>query len=139
MYNDNGGLEDPGYNAAYRQAEKRVRAKLDFYTHLAVYVLVNGFLIIIYLTTGPIPGWYNYPWFVWSMFGWGIGLLFHYLAVFMTSHPNHEDTRRRMIEAEMRRMGTYPVQPDPNAGPTSSPYNKSSDPSSQNRFPPDQL
>jgi hypothetical protein len=99
---------DQQYQNAYRQAERRVKAKLGFYWHLASYVLVNGLLIMIYLVTGPIPNFYSYPWFVWPMFGWGIGLLFHFLGIFVFSNSSNEDNRRRMIEEEMRRMGAYP-------------------------------
>ncbi|HEX2912818.1 MAG TPA: 2TM domain-containing protein [Chloroflexia bacterium] len=104
MYNYSQGDSDPQYQEAYKQAERRVRAKLGFYWHLASYVIVNGLLIIVYLITGPVPGFYSYPWFVWPMFGWGIGLLFHYLGVFVFSNVNSEATRRQMIEAEMQRM-----------------------------------
>lgn len=109
MYNYPPG--NPGeqqYQAAYRQAERRVRAKLGFYWHLAAYVLVNGLLIVIYLITGPVPGFYSYPWFIWPMFGWGIGLLFHFLGTFVFGNVSSEENRRRMIEEEMRRMGAYP-------------------------------
>ena len=109
MYNYTpGNTSDPQYQSAYRQAERRVKAKLGFYWHLASYVLVNGLLILIYLITGPVPGFYSYPWFVWPMFGWGLGLLFHFVGVFVFSSVSSEDNRRRMIEEEMRRMGTYP-------------------------------
>ena len=130
MYNyDMGGAGDPQYMAAYRQAERRVKAKIGFYWHLASYVLVNGFLIIIYLITGLIPGFYTYPWFVWPMFGWGIGLLFHFLAVFISGNTTSEENRRRMIEAEMRRMGAYPP-----TGTSNIPYGGAG----SNTIPPDQ-
>jgi len=109
MYNYNpGSSNDQQYQAAYRQAERRVRAKLGFYWHLASYVLVNGLLIVIYLLTGPLISGFTYPWFIWPMFGWGIGLLFHFMGTFVFSSVSSDDSRRRMIEAEMRRMGAYP-------------------------------
>ncbi len=101
MYNSNSNF-DPQYQDAYKRAERRVQAKLGFYWHLSSYVIVNGVLIIIYLLTGGLS---VYPWFVWPMFGWGIGLLFHFLGVFVFSSSGSEDARRRMIEEEMRRMG----------------------------------
>jgi hypothetical protein len=42
------------------------------------------------------------------MFGWGIGLLFHFLGTFVFSNVSSDENRRRMIEEEMRRMGAYP-------------------------------
>lgn len=93
------------YREAYRRAEQRVKAKVAFYWHLASYVLVNGLLIVIYLITGPLPGFYTYPWFVWPMAGWGIGLMFNFLAVFVFGGTRSDEMRRRMIEDELRRMG----------------------------------
>lgn len=133
MYNYTpGNPGDQQYQTAYRQAERRVKAKLSFYWHLASYVLVNGLLIIIYLVTGPLPGFYTYPWFIWPMFGWGIGLLFHFLGTFVFSNVSSEDSRRRMIEEEMRRMGAYPpaanysgsMPPVPPTSGTSGPFEK---------------
>jgi hypothetical protein len=138
MYNS-GGTLDPQYQAAYRKAEQRVKAKLGFYWHLASYVIVNGLLILIYLATGPIPGFYTYPWFVWPMFGWGVGLLFHFLGVFVFSGNNSDNARRRMIEEEMRRMGAY--NPGANATGGFPPYSDSSGSgapySNQYQVPPD--
>jgi hypothetical protein len=93
------------YREAYRRAEQRVKAKIGFYWHLTSYILVNGLLIVIYLITGPLTGSYTYPWFVWPMVGWGIGLLFNFLAVFVFSSVQSDDIRRRMIEKELQKMG----------------------------------
>jgi len=92
------------YREVYRRAEERVKAKVGFYWHLASYILVNGLLIVIYLITGPLPGLYTYPWFVWPLAGWGIGLLFNFLAVFVFNGTQAEEIRRNMIEEELRAM-----------------------------------
>ncbi|MEI7554771.1 2TM domain-containing protein [Candidatus Chlorohelix sp.] len=103
-------VSSPEYREAYRMAERRVKAKIGFYWHLASYVIVNGMLIAIYLlTTMPVGGLY-YPWFVWPMLGWGIGLLFHFLGVYVFASNNSPVVRQRMIEEELRKMGT-PVPP----------------------------
>jgi len=104
MYNNDANSVE--YREAYRRAEQRVRAKVGFYWHLASYVLINGLLIVIYLLTSLAANGLYYPWFVWPMAGWGIGLLFHFLAVFVFSGSRSEDMRRRMIEEELKRMGT---------------------------------
>ena len=50
--------------------------KVGFYSHLWSYLTVNGALLFINnFTPGP---W----WFQWSVLGWGIGLAFHFKAVF---------------------------------------------------------
>ena len=81
----------------YNKAKKVVEEKKGFYIHLLVYLCVNTFLIIIWaINTG------GFPWFVFPLAGWGIGLLFHFLGVFVFN----KDTgwEKRQIEKEMERM-----------------------------------
>lgn len=54
------------------------KAKKDFYWHLSVYVVVNIGLIVINLASSP-----DTIWFIWPLFGWGIGVTFHALSVFI--------------------------------------------------------
>jgi hypothetical protein len=120
---------NPEYREAYRQAERRVRAKLGFYWHFASYLIVNGLLIVIYLLTTLGAGGLYYPWFVWPMMGWGIGLLFHFLGVFAFGTMDSQSNRQKMIMEEMRRMGaSYPP-----TGPTGG-FNQ---PTGTEQWPPD--
>jgi len=59
----------------YHQARKRVEEKKGFFTHLAVYIIINIMLVLIWAFVSRSP----YPWFIWPLGGWGIGLLFHFL------------------------------------------------------------
>lgn len=61
----------------YFQAKKQVGRIKDFYRHLTVYSIVIISLAIINLTTSP-----QYLWFLWPLFWWGIGLVFHGMKVF---------------------------------------------------------
>ena len=88
-------MENP---EAYERAKKRVEAKIGFYIHLAVYVGVNALLIIINLISSP-----QYIWFKWPLFGWGIGVLFHGLSVFIFSGSQIKAVKEKMIEEEMRK------------------------------------
>ena len=81
----------------YKEARKRVEEKKGFFTHLAVYIVVNIVLIIIWATTGA-----GFPWFVFPLAGWGIGVLFHFLGVFVFSRQTEWD--RRQIEKEAERL-----------------------------------
>jgi uncharacterized protein (DUF486 family) len=64
----------------YEEAKKRVKEKREFYTHLSVYVTVNILLVIIWwITIGPD----GFPWFVFPLAGWGIGIVMHFLQVFV--------------------------------------------------------
>ncbi len=61
-------------------AIKRAEGKIAFYTHLVIYIVVNIFLFIIwYLVSG------GFPWFIFSIFGWGIGLITHFIHSFSST------------------------------------------------------
>jgi len=81
----------------YQKARKRVEEKRGFYRHLAVYIVVNIVLILIWAFTGR-----GYPWFVWPLGGWGIGLLFHFLSVFVFSRET--DWERHEVEKEAEKI-----------------------------------
>ncbi len=61
----------------YQKAKKQVKEIKGFYGHLTSYVIVLALLIYINLKYTP-----EYLWFIWTMFGWGIGLFFHAMRVF---------------------------------------------------------
>jgi hypothetical protein len=82
----------------YESAKKRVEVKIGFYSHLGVYAGVNLLLIIINLLSSP-----EYLWFRWPLLGWGIGLLFHGLRVFVFSKESA--VKERMIRKEMEKHG----------------------------------
>jgi hypothetical protein len=52
-----------------------------FRIHLLVFVLTNPVIWLIWLLTDTI-----YLWPVWQLTAWTIGLLFHYLGVFIFKH-----------------------------------------------------
>lgn len=83
-------------NHAYREARRQVERKLGFYTHLAVYLTVNTGLVAFNLLAVPERTWSAFP-----LLGWGIGLLFHALAVFLAAPKAR--WKQRMIEQEMNR------------------------------------
>ncbi|MCP4632514.1 MAG: 2TM domain-containing protein [candidate division Zixibacteria bacterium] len=81
---------------AYQRAKERVEAKIGFYTHLSAYIVISIFLIIINYSTSS-----QYLWFKWPLIGWGIGVLFHGLGVFVFSGGSA--IAERMIEKEMKK------------------------------------
>lgn len=52
-----------------------------FRVHATVFVMVNIFLIAIWASVWQLNDGTSYPWFVWVLLGWGIGLAAHYAAV----------------------------------------------------------
>jgi hypothetical protein len=81
---------------AYEKAKRRVEEKIGFFSHLGVYVVVNVVLLLINLTQSR--GDY---WFYWPLFGWGIGVFFHGMGVFVWGEGS--GLKERMIEKEMGR------------------------------------
>jgi len=63
----------------YEEAKKRVEAKRGFYSNLIAYVVINTMLVIIW----AFPAGGGYPWFLWPLGGWGIGLIMHFTQVFV--------------------------------------------------------
>jgi hypothetical protein len=76
------------------RAMTSLRRKREFWSHLALYVIVNGFLVGVWATTGG-----GYFWPIWPIVGWGIGVFFHGWDVY--ARPLSEDRIRR----EMDRLG----------------------------------
>lgn len=79
-----------------REAERHVNRKIGFFIHLTVYLTVNTGLMLLNLMTVPGKMWAFGP-----LFGWGIGILFHGLAVFL--HAPGAAWKQRMIENDLKR------------------------------------
>ncbi len=79
------------------RAARRVKQKTDFWTGATAYVVVNAFLVFIWWITGA-----GYPWFLWVIAGWGIGLVIHAVMVFVV--PDTGARHEKAIAAEMDRM-----------------------------------
>lgn len=82
----------------YRRAEKRADEKIAFYKHLMSFIIVNVIFIVLNFLTSP-GEW----WFYWITVFWGIGLLGHFLRVFVFTNKL-EDNREEMIKKEMENM-----------------------------------
>ena len=80
----------------YRKAEKRADEKIAFYRHLCSFVVVNAVFIIMNVVFSP-GEW----WFYWITVFWAIGLIFHFLKVFVLYDGNR---REKMIEKEMKKL-----------------------------------
>ncbi|MRX68268.1 2TM domain-containing protein [Flavobacterium resistens] len=77
----------------YQKAQKRVKEIRGFYEHLTVFILVTVILIVINLMTSP-----EYLWFIWCVFGWGIGVVIHGLKTFEISPAFSKDWEERKIK-----------------------------------------
>tara|TARA_B100000795_G_scaffold28827_1_gene19049 strand:- start:602 stop:1963 length:1362 start_codon:yes stop_codon:yes gene_type:complete len=63
-------------NSKYVRAVEKVEKLKEFYQNLASYCIVIPFLIFINLRFSP-----GFHWFWFPIFGWGMGLTFHFLEV----------------------------------------------------------
>jgi hypothetical protein len=62
--------------------------RASFKRHLATYIIVNGFLWILWAFTGAHNDESRIPWPAWSSLGWGIGLLSHYVSAYVATKEN---------------------------------------------------
>lgn len=88
--------EKEKYSAREEKARKIVRNKLGFFKHGATYLIVIGFLYIVNNRTSS-----GYQWWVWAALGWGIGLVSHFVRVFIFSGGSLEE---KMVQRELDRM-----------------------------------
>ena len=79
-------------DSALERARKRVEDLRGFYTHLMVYLVVNGGLVLLDLALGD--EW----WFYWVAIPWGIGLAAHGVSIFAGRFFD-SDWEQRKIES----------------------------------------
>ena len=77
----------------YERARKKVEELKGFYIHLIVYVLVNIGIFILNMVTMPHNIWFIYP-----LFGWGFGLLMHFLSITFKGRGDGEWEARKIKE-----------------------------------------
>ena len=80
-----------------RLARRRAGAKLGWYAHATVYLLVNLFLFAM-----SEYGIGQRRWSIYPMLGWGLGVALHGVAVFVLGSGS--GLRERMIEKERERL-----------------------------------
>ena len=78
-------------------ARKRAGAKLGWYAHAAVYVVVNLFLISVSHYGFGMRRWSLAP-----LLGWGLGLALHGVAVFVLGSGS--GLRERMVQKERHKL-----------------------------------
>lgn len=76
----------------YRRAKERVEELKGFYMHLGIYgVFVLVFLYLNYTTS-------SYPWAIFPIIGWGIGVVGHALTAFHWNPFFSKDWEERKIK-----------------------------------------
>ena len=78
-------------------ARRRAGAKLGWYVHATVYVLVN---LVIFAMSRYAFG--TRPWSVFPLLGWGLGLALHGVSVFVLGAGS--GLRERLVQRERERI-----------------------------------
>ncbi|MFN3569881.1 MAG: 2TM domain-containing protein [Polaromonas sp.] len=76
-------------------ARKRAGAKLGWYIHATVYLLVNLLLLALSLSSGR-------HWAVFPLLGWGLGLAVHGAVVFLLT--GGAGLHERLVQQERERL-----------------------------------
>ncbi|MDO8387323.1 MAG: 2TM domain-containing protein [Polaromonas sp.] len=82
-------------NRLEQLARKRAGAKLGWYIHATVYLLVNLLLLALSLSSGR-------HWAVFPLFGWGLGLAVHGAVVFLLT--GGAGLHERLVQQERERL-----------------------------------
>ena len=81
--------------AAFREREaQRITRLRAFWLHFAIWAATNVLLVIVWAVTGA-----GFPWFLFPLFGWGIGLVAHGVAAYLFT-----DADDVVLEREERRL-----------------------------------
>lgn len=72
-------------------ARKRVEAKREFRNHVAIYIIVNAMLVLIWALSGA-----GYFWPIWPMAGWGIGVAINAYTAYLERPISEDDIRKEM-------------------------------------------
>ena len=96
-------VADPVDDDRLRQrAIKQLKKRRDFWAHLLVYVLVNTFIVVIWLVTTS-DGFF---WPIFPIAGWGIGVVMNAWDVRHSDEPSQDEIEKEMRRLERRRHST---------------------------------
>lgn len=81
-----------------QQAIRRLKKQSDFRLHLLIYVMVNTFLVVLWLMSGR----FLFFWPVFPIFGWGIGVAANFWDAYLREDPSEADISREMTRQRDR-------------------------------------
>jgi hypothetical protein len=85
-------VTDTRDQTARDRAVTRLKKRRDFRGHLLVYVLVNTFLVVIWVVTDA----HGFFWPVFPIVGWGIGVVMNTWDVYWRPRITEHDIQREM-------------------------------------------
>jgi hypothetical protein len=84
--------------------------RAGFKKHLVTYLIMNAFFWAVWFFSSrqhiedlDVEGLGNFPWPVWPMLGWGIGLAFHYASAYVFPRANSVETEYEKLKQQQRK------------------------------------
>lgn len=90
-------MEDFEEQKRYERAKEHVKELREFYNNLITYILVIGSLAAINYYQNK----WEYAWFLWPSFGWGIGIVFHATKAFKITPVFRKEWEEKKIKKYM--------------------------------------
>ncbi|MGB1231466.1 MAG: 2TM domain-containing protein [Winogradskyella sp.] len=100
-YETEDNISDFRKEEAYLRAKEKVDTIIGFYWHLAVYIVVNIFLIIL-IGVNSNQGFTGFGPYATAAF-WGIGLVFHFIGAFGPNFFFGKDWEKKKVEEFMEK------------------------------------
>ena len=91
-------MDNRNKDQKYLRAKEHVEKLRKFYGNLTSYIFVISLLAFINYWTND----WDYMWFLWPAFGWGIGITFHAMSVFNLNPFFGRDWEERKIKEFMK-------------------------------------
>jgi uncharacterized membrane protein len=88
-------MDDFSELALKEREARRIARRQWFWLHLAVFVVIEVFLVVIWAL-----GSTSYPWFIFPLFGWGVFVAAHAVYAFVVRDPEEI-----MVERAARQEG----------------------------------
>jgi uncharacterized membrane protein len=88
-------MDEFGEMSLREREAKRIARRQWFWLHLAVYAMIQVFLVIIWALSSV-----SYPWFIFPIFGWGVLVAAHAVYAFVVRDPEEI-----MIERAAKQAG----------------------------------
>ena len=82
------------------QLRELAKKRVEFRTHVIVYLVVNATLWMIWYFTGQ-----GYMWPVWPTTGWGIGLVLHFIFDYRSSRLLSEEEEYNKLKRQLSEHG----------------------------------
>jgi hypothetical protein len=80
-------------------AKRRVEARVGWISHVTMYLVANTAFVVLWAMTGA-----HYPWFIWPLIGWGMGIVGHTITFWLGPDSAHG---QRAVDREVQRLHAH--------------------------------